>query len=154
LVVVLIDDRDGHRSICGRDIEDDSGATYSDDRTGRGDLHIARWRDLTSDKASRSLNQRKEGAVRATIGIVDELIQHEPRVGGQIQRASVIQHQPERRGAASLHNVVLVKRISGVDDDRYTVSNDAGATRYRDNMTDDFGTGSNRSGLGVRNVAR
>ncbi len=44
------------------------------------------------------------------VGVIGQVVQHQPRVGGQVECGAVDHDEAERRAAAGLHHVVLHRR--------------------------------------------
>lgn len=154
LAVTLIDDRDRDRPVDRGNIENHRGATDAHGSDRRADLHVAGLGDLAGHKTGGALHQGEQRRVGGTVGVVGQVVQHQPRAGGEVERGAVDHHQAERGAAAGLHDVVLQDVVALVEGNGDAVAHDAGTAGHLDDMADHLdGRGGSVAGrLGVLNV--
>ena len=81
-------------------------------------------RHLAGDERQAALDQIEESRVRRRIGIVDIIVERDPRVGDNIERRAVGKGDATRRVGGGLHYVALVDGVADVERDGNAVTDD------------------------------
>src|SRR5665213_425683 len=110
--------------IGGGDAADGAADTHGGDR--RADLHVAGMRDFAGDEGERALHQIKQLRILRAVRLVDEFVHHHARIGGQVERAAVIEGDAECAGDG-LQHVALEDRVADMRRDGDAVTYDGGA---------------------------
>ena len=146
-------DRQGERRVGGidkrnlkADVDEASGAANAHGRDRRIDFHVAMFGGLPGDEGDGALHQRQERRIRRSVGIVDHLVQHHPRIRAEAEYRAVDEGDAERRTGAALHDVALVDVVAHVQHDRNAVADHGGVAGKLGDVADDL--------CGIRHAAR
>src|SRR3984885_1909698 len=101
-----------------RNVNHASRAAYSKRGDRRRDLHRAGLGDEPCDKSGRPNPDRNRRRVALTVLLIDELVDHNARVGGQAKGRLIVECDAQRGIGASRENVVLENWVLDVEGDR------------------------------------
>ena len=132
--------------IGGGDAADGAANRHGGDR--RADLHVAIVRDLAGYKGQRALHQIEQLRVRRALRVVDEFVDDEARIGGQIERAAVVESDAERAGHG-LQHIALEDGFAGLRRHGDAIADDGRVTARLDDAADRLGRRLRGAGLGV-----
>ncbi|MFK4528421.1 hypothetical protein ABIF90_006402 [Bradyrhizobium japonicum] len=116
----------------------------------RVDLHVAVLGGLARDEGDGARNQAQQRGIARPVGVVDHLVQHHPRIGGQAEHGAVDEGDAERRIRAGRDHIALLDVIAVVQRDRDAVANRGRAAGEFCDVADDLRGGD--AGRGLRNL--
>ena len=80
--------------------------------TGVDDAHVARLRDLAGNEGHRAFDETEDAGVRLAARAVNELAQHHPRIGAQVEGGAVGEADSELGAVARFNDITLIDDVA------------------------------------------